>query len=86
MRRTGTEKLKLLVILAALLASRQVVAQDDSTTPARTLEIPLVEEMPRIDGRLDDAVWRDAARVTDFIQTEPLAGEPASQPIKRSLP
>ncbi len=82
MRRTGTASLKLLVILAALLPSRSMVAQDDSTTPARILEIPLVEEMPRIDGRLDDAVWRDAARVTDFIQTEPLAGEPASQPTE----
>lgn len=34
---------------------------------------------PRIDGRLDDPVWRDAARVTDFVQQRPLEGEPATE-------
>ena len=34
---------------------------------------------PTVDGRLDDAVWQDAARITDFIQQEPLDGAPASE-------
>ena len=29
---------------------------------------------PSIDGRLDDAAWRDAALITDFIQTNPVEG------------
>ena len=29
---------------------------------------------PTIDGRLDDAVWRDAVLITDFTQTNPIEG------------
>ena len=32
------------------------------------------DEPPRIDGRLDDAVWRSATLVTDFTQTNPVEG------------
>lgn len=32
-----------------------------------------------IDGRLDDAAWRTAAPVTDFTQTDPDEGKPASE-------
>ena len=34
---------------------------------------------PRIDGRLDDAVWRDAAHVTEFVQQRPVEGTPATE-------
>ena len=34
---------------------------------------------PDIDGRLDDLVWRDALRVTEFVQESPFEGEPASE-------
>ena len=34
---------------------------------------------PAVDGRLDDEVWRDAAVISDFVQREPLDGEPATE-------
>ena len=34
---------------------------------------------PDIDGRLDDQVWRNALRVTEFVQEQPLEGAPASE-------
>ncbi len=34
---------------------------------------------PRIDGRLDDSVWRSAARITEFVQQRPLEGAPATE-------
>ena len=34
---------------------------------------------PDIDGRLDDEVWRNAVRVTEFVQEQPLEGAPASE-------
>ncbi len=34
---------------------------------------------PDIDGRLDDAVWQDAAQITDFVQERPLDGAPATE-------
>lgn len=42
-------------------------------TPTRT-EVP-----PRVDGVLDDDVWRTAARVTEFTQQSPLDGAPATE-------
>ena len=34
---------------------------------------------PSIDGRLDDAVWQNAARITEFVQRQPLDGAPATE-------
>ena len=34
---------------------------------------------PTIDGRLDDAIWRDAALIDKFVQEEPIEGAPASE-------
>ena len=34
----------------------------------------------QIDGRLDEAVWQQAAVLTDFTQYEPIEGIPATQP------
>ena len=37
------------------------------------------ETPPDVDGRLDDAVWQDAAQITGFVQQRPLDGAPASE-------
>ena len=34
---------------------------------------------PRIDGGLDDPIWRTAARITDFVQQRPVEGAPATE-------
>ena len=34
---------------------------------------------PDVDGRLDDAVWQDAAQITGFVQQRPLDGAPATE-------
>ena len=34
---------------------------------------------PRIDGRLDDALWQRASRITEFVQQSPLDGAPATE-------
>lgn len=66
-----------LVALSPLLISSG--ARADSASPARVVVAPLVYEMPRIDGRLDDEVWASTAAVSNFVQTEPRGGEPATQ-------
>ena len=38
-----------------------------------------VSAPPAIDGRLDDAAWRDAAQITEFVQLQPLDGAPATE-------
>lgn len=44
-----------------------------------TLRPPRVAEGPRIDGALDDAIWRDAIHITDFVQQNPVEGAPATE-------
>jgi hypothetical protein len=44
-----------------------------------TISAPRTSDPPNVDGRLDDAIWRNAARVTNFVQQRPLEGAPASE-------
>ncbi len=45
----------------------------------RSVQAQRTNEPPTIDGRLDDAVWRDAVLITDFTQTNPVEGGPATE-------
>ena len=40
----------------------------------RSVQAQRATEPPIIDGRLDDAAWRDAVLITDFTQTNPVEG------------
>ncbi|HVH26038.1 MAG TPA: DUF5916 domain-containing protein [Vicinamibacterales bacterium] len=44
-----------------------------------TLTAVRAEQAPTIDGRLDDAIWRNAALIDTFVQEEPLEGAPATE-------
>ena len=44
-----------------------------------TVRPPRAMEPPRIDGRLDDAVWRSAVRITEFVQQNPVEGAAATE-------
>ena len=44
--------------------------------------IPRIEAVAVIDGVLSDAVWSQAARLTDFSQYQPVDGRPASDPTE----
>ena len=44
-----------------------------------TVLAPRIAEGPRLDGRLDDEVWRTASRITHFVQQRPLDGATASE-------
>ena len=43
------------------------------------LEARFTDEIPRIDGRLDEALWSSAQVATGFVQSEPRPGEPAER-------
>ena len=58
-------------------AASQVMTTTPST--ARTGKIAVIRTAPVIDGRLDDAVWKEAAVFTDFVQREPQEGTPVSE-------
>jgi hypothetical protein len=44
--------------------------------------VPRIEAVATIDGNLDDAVWRQAARLTGFSQYQPVDGRPANDPTE----
>ena len=58
---------------ATLVGNAGALAGRVTVRPVRT------RTPPNVDGRLDDAVWRDAARITDFVQRQPTDGAPATE-------
>src|SRR5256885_6675572 len=75
------------ILLVSGLPERGALAQSDRLIRANPATPPSVkpvrvERPPAIDGRLDDAAWRTAARVTEFVQRRPLDGAPASEPTE----
>ncbi|MCC6317084.1 MAG: carbohydrate binding family 9 domain-containing protein [Gemmatimonadaceae bacterium] len=68
-----------------LLASSAMAQSQGPTTPGagasagRAGKVAVTTSPPTIDGRLDDAVWREAELFTDFVQREPLEGTPVSE-------
>jgi hypothetical protein len=58
--------------LPLLLFSNILSSQEKSIQAVKT------EQAPKIDGNLDDAVWKTAPVITDLIQNYPNTGEPAT--------
>jgi hypothetical protein len=64
----------------ALIASAAIpCAGADEPSVVRVALAHAVEETPVIDGRVDEDIWMQAEVVTDFIQSEPHEGEPATE-------
>jgi hypothetical protein len=65
------------IVIVAPVAHAQMVSATGSS--ARSGRATVVRTPPAIDGRLDDAVWREAQVFTDFVQREPVEGNPISE-------
>jgi hypothetical protein len=73
-------------ILASLLLAA-TVARDSTKSPPRgvyngrqgqaTVRIPRFDDLPLVDGTLDDPVWQRAALLTGFSEYTPIDGLPA---------
>lgn len=74
--------IKIIFALSVLLLVPNAFAQDSNTSDQRSklvippeksnpVVVPRFETPPAIDGRLDEEVWKTAAKFTDFIQSEP---------------
>jgi hypothetical protein len=68
------------------LAARTVAAQAPPTPPdaageqaTYAVDIRRLSAAPVIDGKLDDAAWREAAVLDNFVQSNPDEGKPATQ-------
>ena len=76
--------LVLVLVAAGGVAPRRLHAQeitypDPETFPRPEARAVRTVESPRIDGDLADAVWAQAPVISDFIQSQPLPGAPATE-------
>lgn len=55
------------------------VAVPSAAQPARSAAAIKIATPPVVDGRLDDAVWRDAPALGGLTQREPVEGQPVSE-------
>jgi hypothetical protein len=74
-KKTGSRRIWVIALLAALAGA--VGAAEVQANGA--LEVPQVTTPPVIDGKLDDAVWQTALRLTDFKTFKPDFGKEPSQ-------
>ena len=72
-------------VLAALLivvAASNALAQElPPEGRPRATAVRVAAGAIRLDGQLDEALWRDAPPMTNFVQKEPSEGEPPSDPM-----
>ena len=75
--------MKKTIFIAFVLVSSVSVAQDATmfqpSAVRRTLQSTRAEKSVKVDGYLDDTEWSRAAAASDFVQVEPLQGQPATQ-------
>src|SRR3979409_1017906 len=70
----------LLTTLAAVALLQDSLPTYDGRANRIHVDVPRIEAVANIDGNLDDAVWRRAARLTGFSQYQPVDGRPADEP------
>ena len=80
----------LLIVLLVLVSCLPAMAQNalDPSQPIVRKQAKAIRVAPgsvNVDGRLDDAAWRDAVPLTDFWQREPMEGASPSDPIEVRL-
>jgi hypothetical protein len=68
-------------ILALALMQDSGLVYDGRANHTR-VAIPRVDTTVTVDGRLDEAVWSRAARLTGFSQYQPVDGRPAEEPTE----
>ena len=66
-------------VLVGILLAATVVHGAAASAATPKIAIPRLGSPPEIDGVLDDAVWREAAVITDFKQVEPVLGAAPSE-------
>ena len=73
---------RVLGVAALVTAATALPAQTGPTAPPASMtavRLAPATPAPRLDGRLDDAAWRDATPMDDLRQREPLEGVPATE-------
>jgi len=81
-RRTIARLLLVALVGGSRLATAQPMAARPTAIPTPTPRVgraATITTPPVIDGRLDEAAWREAPLLTDFVQREPYEGTPVTE-------
>jgi len=71
--------MKWFCISLGLLLPAVAMADEDALAGRPKLQIFRTSEPPVLDGRLDDVIWKDAAKIGQFTQQNPREGQPATE-------
>src|SRR3990170_3225469 len=77
-RAAAMSRTVVLLVVLGTVAGPLVAQNNHPTPPPVTRAVPLEGEI-RLDGHLDEPVWRTAPAAADFRQEQPKEGEPATQ-------
>ena len=75
-------RFKAIYLVAALLFCSQFLSSSSVDPTAYRAVVPLFENPPKIDGKLDDLFWETGAILENFTQYEPLEG---SKPTEKTV-
>jgi hypothetical protein len=77
--------LSTIIVSASALALAQPAARTVTAVPAKRATATRTTRPPLIDGIIDEDVWQRATPITDFVQSEPAEGSPATEPTEVRL-
>lgn len=72
-------------VLAVFLVGLAGAAICGAQAPTSTIEPTLFSSAPKIDGVLDEEVWKEAATIDSFVQISPDLGSPAKEQTQVKL-
>ena len=78
LRRTA-HSFRAIFVFAAFCDQLTAAGNPQGEVPPKSAEATRVETSPKLDGTLDDPLWRLAKPITDFRQKEPREGEAATE-------
>jgi len=67
-------------LLVALYCGTQAGAAKTNGIPKVAVAYRVTNDSPKIDGRLNEAIWKKASILSEFVQYEPDEGKPATEP------
>jgi hypothetical protein len=67
------------LVFCVLLLSGSTVYSASGVRSMQAQRIKTKPQAPKIDGRLDDAIWQQSSVSSDFLQLDPIEGEVASE-------
>ncbi|MBK6265667.1 carbohydrate binding family 9 domain-containing protein [Marivirga sp. S37H4] len=73
--------LSLLIVVVSL----EIKAQSADSIPRKNITIQKIINAPKIDGILDDEVWKNAPIATDFVERMPNNGVPAPDSLQTEV-